>query len=1542
TETLSDDDLLLQTAKNKITELNRKYGRSSDDTFFLFHRPRKWNNKEKKWMGYERKRGKLGELNALILGYGAEHFSTIVGDAAVYRNVKYIITLDTDTQLPRDAAWKLTATMAHPLNKAVYHPRKKRVTEGYTILQPRVSNSLPGNSSSLYAKMHGNEPGTDPYTRAVSDVYQDLFAEGSFIGKGIYDVAAFEETLKDRFPDNAILSHDLLEGSYARCGLVTDVQLYEEYPNRYNTDMQRRHRWIRGDWQISNWMFPWVPGRSMKLVNNPISLLSKWKIFDNIRRSLVPIAILLLLLFGWIISATPLFWTTAVVLIVFLPSVINLMWTLFTRPSDVIFSQHFIYSVKAAGNHFFQQLTELACLPYEAQSNADAIARTLWRMFVSRKNLLQWNPYHSTINSHRTVTDVYKTMWFGPLLSVLLFCYLTLYTPITVAFALPFLLLWMLAPYATWMISRPVEPKTQTLSLVESIYLRKLARKTWFFFETFVGRQDNYLPPDNYQEDPVERIAHRTSPTNIGLCLLSYLTANDFGYIGIGETIERANNTINSMQRMDRYRGHFYNWYDTESLAPLHPRYISTVDSGNLAGHLIVMQQGLLAMADKRIVTDQTFEGIADSLRLLIDLADEKTMLQQLLDDITQQYPTHTEDVVATYQYLKQIETSYKEILIELDFEPETEEDDWAQKVGLQIERVQRELESLVPWLRLGTAPEKFEDIVPDLPAIPTVKQLAKIEQHLFHRILNAYHDSNTEAENEWLNRFRASITQAGLRAKQMILTMEQLAQRCVEFADIEYDFLYDRSQHLLSIGYNAEEHRRDNGFYDLLASEARLTTFMAIAQGKLPQESWFALGRQLTNIGTSPILLSWSGSMFEYLMPLLVMPTYDNTLLDQTYKSVVQKQIDYGRKRSVPWGISESGYNMVDAHLNYQYKAFGVPGLGFKRGLGEDLVIAPYATVMSLMVAPQDSYNNLQVLKEAGFEGRYGMYEAVDYTPARLLRKQTSSLIKSFMSHHQGMAFLSLSYHLLNRPMQQRFEADVYVKSTLLLLQERIPRITNFYSPSVHADDLSVSAGFDTSMRVINTPHTPIPEVQLLSNGRYHVMVSNSGGGYSRWKNLALTRWREDATCDNWGTFCYIRDLEKDAFWSSAYQPALKEGDHYEAVFSQGRAEFRRRDFGLETHTEIVVSPEDDIELRRVHITNRSRKRRVIEVTSYAEVVLAAPASDESHPAFSNLFVQTAINEPKHAILCTRRPRADDEQTPWMFHLMKVNDAQVTNIAYETDRAKFIGRGSNINQPKALKQKDALQNSEGSVLDPVVSIQYRIVIEPQQTAIVDLIFGVAETKEVCNALVDKYQDRNLTNRVLELAFTHSQVILRQINAVEADAQLYSRLAASIIFANASLRTDTATIIKNQRGQSGLWGYSISGDIPIVLLQIEDSANIELVKQMVQAHTYWRLKGLMVDLVIWNEDHGGYRQVLLNQIQSLVAPGVSSDMKEHPGGIFIRSADQISNEDRILFQSVAHIIISDTLGTLEEQMNRRSKLKSPVPYFSPSKFHTSV
>ena len=1538
-EILPEEMDLLRAARIQIESLNSKYGNEKNDLFFIFHRPRKYNAKEKIWMGYERKRGKLSDLNALLRGKGKENFTLIVGDASVYELVKYVITLDTDTQLPRDAAWKITGTMAHPMNQPHFSEKKKRVIEGYGILQPRVAVSLPSNDSTTFARMHGNEPGIDPYTRAISDVYQDLFGEGSFIGKGIYDVDAFETALNGRFPDNRILSHDLLEGSYARCGLLSDVQLYEAYPVRYDSDMKRRHRWIRGDWQIASWMLPWVPGPSHKILKNPISPLSKWKIFDNLRRSLVPVSLLSMLLFGWIYSHSPLFWTLSVLTIFFLSSMISFFWEIWHKQDDVGFLPHIVMSINYTLQHFTNQLFILITLPYEVIVYADAIWRTNWRLLVSHRRLLQWNPSQNVLKAkNNNLLQSYLSMWFPVLFAIAVFEWMNYLHADGMGVGLPFLIAWVLVPAIAWKISLSDKGKKVNLDERQKLFLNKLARKTWAFFENFVVAGDNWLPPDNYQESPVDRIAHRTSPTNIGLSLLSNLTAFDFGYIPMQVLLSRISNTMQTLQKMERYSGHFYNWYDTQSLQPLPPKYISTVDSGNMAGHLITLKQGLFLLEKKQVISDQLYNG----LRITLEILQEKMGSKKGTESIEQLLAGAGEKEFGSVRLLYenlQILLQKAETLTGL-FKDDSETAWWADAFANQIRDAYNEIYESCPWLSIPHFPDRFKNLEEAVSRIMPLMELAALEVSLLPQVhLFDEEELNTE-EKVWLETFRKQLIETSRRAKERLLIIQSFARLSEEFADIAFDFLYDKSQRLLTIGYNVTDHRRDNGFYDLLASESRLTIFLGIAQGKLSQDSWFALGRQLTSPGTSPILVSWSGSMFEYLMPLLVMPSFDNTLLDQTNKSVVQKQIEYGKKRNVPWGVSESGYNLVDVNLNYQYRAFGIPGLGLKRGLGEDLVIAPYATVMALMVQPEQAVENLLDMDADGFSGKYGMYEAVDYTTARLTRGQSFSIVKSFMAHHQGMAFLSISYLLHDKPMQQRFENEAQFKAIMLLLQEKVPHATEFYSPTVHVSDTSITEQ-EVQMRVIRTPNTALPEIQLLSNGRYYAMITNSGSGYSRWKDIAVTRWREDATLDNTGIFCYIRDLDNESCWSAAFQPSLKTAETYEVVFSQGRAEFRRQEQNFETHTEIVVSSEDDVEMRRVHISNRSRRKRWLEVTSYAEVVLTSAAADAAHPAFSNLFVQTEILPQRDAILCTRRPRGSGDPQPWMFHLMKVHNAEIKDVSFETDRSVFIGRTRSVHDPEALRKPQPLTNSQGAVLDPIVAIRYRFLIDAHDSVTIDMVIGMAENKESCRALVEKYQDKPLTDRAFELAWTHSQVVLRQINASESDAQLYSRLASSVIFSNPSLRADASIIIRNHRSQSALWSYSISGDLPIVLLQIQDVANIDLARQMVQAHAYWRLKGLMVDLVIWNEDYGGYRQALQNELLSLISPGIISDVKDKPGGIFIRSGDQVSQEDRILFQAVSRIILSDGLGTLDEQIKRRSKVKPVIPYFTPTRFYAT-
>ncbi|WP_367280319.1 glucoamylase family protein [Sulfuricaulis sp.] len=1543
-ETLPEDEPLLQLVQRKIEELNEKYQRSNTDTFFLFHRPRRWNPRDRIWMGYERKRGKLADLNLLLRGGSIGRFSLVVGNIDALLNMKYVITLDTDTQLPRDSARQFVGTMAHPLNRARYDEDKQRVGEGYGILQPRVSASLPGTNRSRYAQLYGGESGIDPYTRAVSDVYQDVFHEGSFIGKGIYDIDAFERSLKDRFPENRILSHDLLEGCYARSGMLSDVDLYEEYPSFYSADVNRRHRWIRGDWQLARWLWRRVPGPGAHRQKNPLSWLSQWKLFDNLRRSLVPAALTLLLLLGWTDLASAWFWTLAVIGIILIPSLIAATLEMFQKPVDVLLTQHLAAVVHDIGQRLAQAAFALACLPYEAVFSLDAIVRTVGRMLITHQRLLEWNPSSESDRDSRTdLTTSFQSMWTAPVIAMATALVLVLSNPAALVVAGPILILWLVSPAIAWWISRPLARREARLTANQTFFLRKLARKTWAFFETFVGPEDHWLPPDNYQDYRGTAVAHRTSPTNMGLALLANLSAYDFGYIPAGQLIERTASALRTMQSLERHLGHFYNWYDTLSLKPLHPAYISTVDSGNLAGHLLTLRPGLLSLPDRPILSVRWFDGLRDTLGILVDAVGDVTpaALAQFQKDLESACDSLPTTLTAARFTLDRLTTRAAEVADSFDAEPAADASWWARTLARQCQSALDELTFLAPWSVLPAAPGRLSEF-PGIGAIPTLRELAKLEVESLPIIERWLDAEATSAEREWLGELQRYIAQASGRAHERMTATESLALQASELARMEQGFLYDKANHLLAIGYNVDDRRRDLSYYDLLASEARFSTFVAIAQGELPQESWFALGRQLTTAGGKAVLLSWGGSMFEYLMPLLVMPTYENTLLDQTCREAVDRQIEYGMLRGVPWGMSESGYNTVDVHFNYQYRAFGVPSMGLKRGLAEDLVIAPYASVLALMVAPEAACLNLERLAGAGLEGKFGLYEAIDYTPSRQQRGKSSTVVRSFMAHHQGMSLLALAYLILDRPMQKRFESDPLFQATLMLLHERVPKATAFYSRTVEFSDLrATSGGPELQVRVHNSADTPIPAVQLLSNGRYHVMVTNAGGGYSQWKNLAVTRWREDTTCDNWGTFCYLRDVASGEGWSTAHQPTLKRAMSYEAIFSEGRAEFRRRDSvgdgDIDTHTEIVVSPEDDIELRRVHISNRSPTRRTIDVTSYAEVVLAPPDADALHPAFSNLFVQTEIVDSRRAILCTRRPRSLDEPTPWMFHLMAVHGVDVEEISYETDRMQFIGRGNTVASPQALSGSAALSGSHGSVLDPIVAIRCRITLDPDESATIDMVSGIGETRDAALSLVEKYQDRRLADRVFDLAWSHAQVVLRQINATEADAQLYGHLASSVIYANSSLRADAAVLIKNRRGQSGLWGYAISGDLPIVLLQIGDPANIDLVRQLVQAHAYWRLKGLAVDLVIWNEDRAGYRQLLQEQIMGLIAAGVEAHVIDRRGGIFVRPAEQISNEDRILLQSVARAIFTDNRGTLAEQIDRRGPAEVRVPRLKPTR-----
>ncbi|WAV90960.1 cyclic beta 1-2 glucan synthetase [Oxalobacter aliiformigenes] len=1550
TETTPDDIVLINHLTHLINELNGKHASDNTGPFLALSRPRHWNPGIGKWIGYERKRGKLEELNRYLKGCDENDFTTRIGNIENLEKTRYVITLDSDTRLLRDSARQFVGTMAHPLNAPKFDAMKDRITEGYGILQPRITNSLPAGNASWYEKLCSGDAGIDPYTRAVSDIYQDIFGEGSFIGKGIYDVDAVYATLNGRLPENSILSHDLLEGCYARSGLLSDGQLYEQYPSSYLADVKRRHRWIRGDWQLLKWLFAFVPdvrpeNRTGKQ-RNPLSWLSRWKLFDNLRRSLFAPATVFLFFASITVFANARIWIVFILAIFFLPPILASLTDLIRKQPDISLKQHFSTVSHSISRHFLNALLSLVLIPHEACYSTDAISRTLWRILFSKRHLLEWIPSAMTDRKDSGIGDYFRNMWFAPAYALMLALTVSTIRPDLFVFACPFIFAWLLSPVIAWKISQPSITETRELSNRQKLFLRKLSRKIWSFFDAYIGAEDNWLPPDNIQQMPrfsslneklpldnsVSKapeivVAHRTSPTNIGLALLSCLAANDFGYIPSSQLISRLNKTFGSMNRLERYRGHFYNWYDTQTLQPLqNPVYISSVDSGNLAGHLITLKSGLSEQKNHPALTDRLAEGLRDTFELLKEEGSAHYPVQMAeLDKKLDEYeklaaPT----LLSRYDLLESLTQALAHLVSIAAKDTRTHTSFWSNALLSQCKQHLDEMASLTPWILLQDW-DSDPDFAEALNISMTLQQLSELPERLFP-VLEKKKKAADAQKTELLNQLDSRIRMASHEALKRIDAFNALIRQADDFSQMDFSFLYDKSTHLLSIGYNITDRRIDNSYYDLLASEARLTSFVAIALGQIPQENWFALGRMMTVVGGDPILLSWSGSMFEYLMPHLVMPGFENTLLDQTHKAAVRQQRNYGRKRGVPWGISESGYYAFDARLNYQYRAFGVPGLGLKRGLADDLVIAPYATMLAMMVEPEISCENLMELHEKGFNGQYGLFEAIDYTQARLTRGQNYAIVQSYMAHHQGMGFLALESYLLDQPMQKRFAADPWFQATLPLLHERIPKTVAYYerTPNLSKTQMaSIPAEMPT--RIYTSPDTRIPEVQLLSNGSYHVMVTQSGGGYSRWKDYAMTRWKPDTTRDNWGTFFYLRDIENGDFWSTAYQPVKRAEGKYETVFSEGRAEYKSVVNGIETHCEVVVSPEDDIELRRHKITNRSGKSRTVELTSYSETVLALPVADLSHPAFSKLFVQTEIIPEFHSVISTRRPRFTKEKPPYAFSMMVIHDHENPDMSYETDRLRFLGRMNTPDAPEALTSLTPLSGSQGSVLDPVSVIRCRLVLQPEESVVIDYVAGMTPDREQCLRLMDKYDDRYLADRVFEMAWTHNQAFLHQLNADESDSQLYARLAGSIIYPNPAYRAESAVLSRNSRGQSGLWSYAISGDLPIVLIQIHAQENLDLVRQILQAHAYWHMKGLKVDLVIWNEDFAGYRQVLQEQIMGLISSTHLANQLNEPGGIFVRLAEQISPEDRILISSVARIIISDMDGPLALQIKRSER-----------------
>jgi cyclic beta-1,2-glucan synthetase len=1570
-ESVPGDAELFNSAASGVATLNARHGILADGTerFFLFHRKRSWNAGEQVWMGWERKRGKLEEFNRLLRGAADTSFITLDGQPpGTPGGVRYVVTLDADTKLPIGAVRQLVGTLAHPLNRPRFDPEQQRVVEGYGVLQPRITPTLPARrDSTIFQRLFSGPGGIDPYASAVSDVYQDLFGEGTYTGKGIYEVDVFEAALAGRVPENALLSHDLFEGTYARCGFVNDLEFFEDFPSHIEVAASRSHRWARGDWQL----LPWICGK----IGKGLGAIARWKMLDNLRRTLSAPAIVFTLLASWTLPFAPHWaWLTLAVAAIAVPALLPFVSGLLAPPRrDVSLRRH----LRALADDFLQACGHIAVsiimLAHQAWLMLDAIVRALTRLLVTRRKLLEWiTAAQAKSNASLSLMSFLRRMSGAIVIALTTMLLVFFVDPDELDMAAPFIILWLFSPVFAWTISLPpARGPVKPLSTSETLLLRLSARRIWRFFTTFVGAKDNYLPPDNFQEDPQPVIAHRSSPTNFGLYLLAIISARDFGWIGLIETVERLEATLKTLQALPRLNGHYYNWYDTRELRALEPKYISSVDSGNLAGHLLALGQACIELVERPL--DFSMTGIHDDVTLLREavndlqdnrrtltvsltqLKDAITTIEQLLEDVAS-------DTVAQTRRWKLLETAAGTLAdIARAFAGERGESSanseiliWALLLHAGIKSHTRDAQGLLPWVECLARPHDRADLpteenyhwdsiaeqlsnpvaLAELPALceKLIEQLGihQASSVTTHTTSVAY----TQDTAALIDALHSSV-RAGTELTDRLHAISRMSRTL--FDEMEFGFLFDPVRKLFSIGYRVTDNCLDASYYDLLASEARLTSFIAIAKGDVPAAHWFRLGRTMIPVDKGAALVSWSGSMFEYLMPSLVMYTPRGSLIGQTCRLIIQRQIDYGQEHKVPWGISESAYNARDFEFTYQYSNFGIPGLGLKRGLGQELVIAPYATALAAMYEPAAAVKNFRRIEAAGGRGRYGFYEALDFTVARLPEDTELVVVRAYMAHHQGMALVALVNILQRGAMRRRFHSEPLVQAAELLLQERTPRELAFTEPRADQTETGiVKEAVQPVIRRYTTPHLTLPATQLLSNGRYAVMVTSSGSGYSRWRDLAITRWRADAIRDSYGSFLFLRDTRSGKVWSATYQPTAVEPDRYEVVFSEDRARITRQDGYITSVLEIILSSEDDAEIRRLSLTNNGPRRREIEITSYAEMVLAPAAADLAHPAFSNLFVETEYLAEFSALLVTRRPRAATEARLWAAHVMALEGQARTAVEFETDRARFLGRGHDIHAPVAVMDGRPLSNTTGAVLDPIASLRVRVRIEPGTTAHVSFTTLAAVTREEIVDLADKYQNPTAFERTSTLAWTQAQVQLHFLSIERDEAQVFQNLASRILYSDPSLRPASEILKRNTLSIAGLWPHRISGDHPIILVRIDDLDDRALIRQLLRAHEYWGIKRLVVDLVILNEKASSYAQDLQIFLEDMVRASQADaghNFHDMHGRVFVLRADLLTQQERELLQTVARAIISARQGSLSAQVTRmrRYEIAAPKP-----------
>jgi cyclic beta-1,2-glucan synthetase len=1519
---VSGDDSLLDLLVAGAEGLNIRYGTDGRGPFVVLHRARRWNESEGRWMGWERKRGKLSEFNDLVLGRGAGSFICPVGDVDRLVGLPYVITLDADTFLPQGAARRLVGVLAHPLNVPHFCTRGT-LERGYTVLQPRLETLPDGGSPTLFSRVYQADRGLDLYSHAVSDTYQDLFRTGIFAGKGIYHVEAFERTLAGRVPENALLSHDLFEGAHGRAGMVTDTALFEDFPSSVLSYMRRHHRWVRGDWQIAPWLLRIVPGSEGRRLRNGIHALGRWQIADNLRRSLLSSSLVALLLLSWLSTSRWWWWGSCAVLIVLSAPVLlgaatDAARARFTRGGATLTRSGMLSVLRVC--------LGVAFLPYRAAIELDAIIRTLYRLTVSKKHLLEWTSASATsraLHGRRGVETFLRGLAPGPVLAVAVAPLLWLGAPGRMPLVGIALSVWLASPLVAYWISLP-RPRYRAPPRADVLEgHRELARRTWAYFERFLAPEHGWLPLDNFQEEPGEKAAARTSPTNIGLGLLSTLAAYDFGYLTSSDLLATLSNMLDSVDRLALHRGHLLNWYDTRTLEPLVPRYVSTVDSGNLAGCLIALRSGLGDLVDEEFPRPQWSRGLADTLRAVggtIERIPESfhevtSGVEAVVSETLRRIDAPPYDPRAAAEATREMVARVEEELARLVGQARGYPADgirnvqeWLHRADAQARSVLAEMEELTPG---PTGDDGHAERV--LPPRVSLAEIAKGGGDVGRR-------------------------QRAHAAASRIEQIRSLQSRCASLVEaMDFRFLYDPGRKLFHVGYNVAAGQLDGSYYDLLASEARLASYIAIAKGDVPAGHWLHLGRPFGRGEGGAVLLSWAGTMFEYLMPRLLMRTPEHSLLGVSCRGAVERQVSFARRHGVPWGISESGYHELDDHGSYQYRAFGVPSLGLRRDPGDRLVVAPYATVLAWGVAPREVARNLDAVRRLGAGGPYGMYEAIDFgTVARGAGRGGGRVVRSYMAHHQGMILIALDNLAHADVMVDRFHADAMTAAPEFLLYERAPGHVRTEPlsppPSPHSRPVAGPPAVESWPIVTDGE---MPQATALSNGRLSAIVTATGAGGLRWQDRVITRWHSDLTDDQWGHWLYIQDVASGLVWSPL-EAIDRAGADCDVVFAPDRAEYSATKGDLSVRLAVTIAAGADVEVRKVTLLNQGPRTSRVQVTNYAEISLGSPTEDARHPAFVKLFVESAFHPDVETLVFRRRPSSPDDPPLFVAHTVSRLHGGGSIVAWETDRERFLGRNGDIALPAALRlRQNAGAGASGCVLDPIQSLTLDFEIPAGGEVEFAYLTAVGDSASAALSAMDAYRTSGGVAWAFQRANARSQRLLAELRIPPASVRAYQRLLSALLHPYHELRGSPSRFPERIPQQQGLWALGVTGDLPILAVKVSSLDDTPLLLDALRAYVLWREQKVPIELVVIDRSHDGYHQPIADWLRhTLKRLGRESDLNR-PRGVHHLAAERLSPLHRATVEEAARVVLDSEFGTLDAHLAKLVDGRLDPPPFVP-------